>query len=196
MTWEQGGELALQVAMGTSLAACAGLRAFLPLWVVGIAGRLEIVPLSAAYDWLQSWPALTIFGVAVLVELVSDKFPVVDNLLDMAQTLVKPCAGALVMATVVSDWSPLYLTVVSVLIGGSVAGFVHLTKTKLRLVSTASTAGIANPALSAVEDVGALTGTAVSIVAPLLVVLLVIALVTLAWIVLRRARRLTAQSEP
>ena len=80
--WGEAGGILLQVAMGVSLAACAGLRAFLPLLVVGAFGRLGFVPLTGAFEWLSSWPALAVFGVAVVVELAADKFPVVDHLLD------------------------------------------------------------------------------------------------------------------
>ena len=30
----------------------------LPLFVVGLAGRFELVPLSESFEWLASWPAL------------------------------------------------------------------------------------------------------------------------------------------
>ena len=66
--------VAAQVAMGVGLAACAGLRAFLPLFVVGVAGRLDVLPLSEPFAWLASAPALTVFGAAVLTELLADKF--------------------------------------------------------------------------------------------------------------------------
>lgn len=187
--WSQWGTILVHVTMGIGLAACAGLRAFLPLFVVGLAGRLDLVPLSESFDWLRSWPAIVVFGAAVLAEVLGDKFPVVDHFLDSAQTFVKPIAGALVMATVVEDWTPLYATVFWIVMGGSVAGLVHVTKAKLRLLSTATTAGLGNPVLSTSEDVGALAGTVGSIaVPPVMVVILAVGLL-LAWLLLRRARR-------
>lgn len=187
--WEHGSTLLVHVSMGIGLAACAGLRAFLPLFVVGLAGRLDLVPLSGSFEWLASWPALVVFGAALVVEVLADKFPVVDHLLDSVQTFVKPIAGALAMATVVEDWAPLYVTVFAVVVGGSAAELVHVTKAKLRLASSAATAGLGNPALSAAEDVGALAGTVGSItVAPVIVALLVLAGL-LSWVALRRLRR-------
>jgi hypothetical protein len=189
MGWAAGGVLALQLATGIALAACAGLRAFLPLFALGLAGRLELVPLSEAYAWLASWPALTVFGVAVVVELAADKIPVVDHVLDAVQAFVKPCAGALVSATLVADFGPLGLTVGSMLAGGLTSGVVHLTKAKLRWVSTATTAGTANPLLSIAEDAGALAGTVLSLLAPLLLLLLLGTGLVLAWILWRRRTR-------
>ena len=46
-----------QIAMGIGLAACAGLRAFLPLFLLGLAGRFDWVSLSPTFDWLASTPA-------------------------------------------------------------------------------------------------------------------------------------------
>lgn len=189
--WESWGSVLVHVTMGIGLASCAGLRAFLPLFVVGLAGRLDLVPLSESFTWLESWAAIVVFGVAVVVEVLADKFPIVDNFLDAVQTFVKPIAGALVMATVVEDWTPLYATVFWIVMGGSSAGLVHVTKAKLRLVSTATTAGVGNPVLSTSEDIGALAGTVGSIAVPPVMVFVLAVGGVLAWIVLRRFRRRT-----
>jgi len=175
--------------MGFSLAACAGLRAFLPLFVVGLAGRLGWVPLSESFAWLGDWPALAVFGIAVVAELVGDKFPIVDSFLDALQTIVKPIVGAMLMLTVVSDWAPLYMTLVWIILGGTLSGIVHLTKAKLRLISTVTTAGMANPVLSASEDAGALAGTIGALFFPVVVAVLLVGGIVVSWIVLRRLLR-------
>ena len=88
-----GTDLLVHLAMGIALSACAGLRAFLPLFIVGLSGRLGWVPLSGTFEWLADWPALVVFGIAVVAELVGDKFPAVDHFLDAVQTIVKPIVG-------------------------------------------------------------------------------------------------------
>ena len=186
--WGQGGIVLIHVSMGIGLAACAGLRAFLPLFVVALAGRLEFVTLSDSFAWLASWPAVIVFGAAVVVEVLSDKFPIVDNLLDSVQVFVKPIAGALVAATVVEDWAPLYVTVVAIIGGGLAAGLVHVAKAKVRLLSSATTAGLGNPVLSVSEDVGALAGSVVSLVVPQLVILILLLGAVLAWLMFQRRR--------
>jgi uncharacterized membrane protein len=175
--------------MGIALAACAGIRAFLPLFVVGLAGRLGWVPLSESFEWLAGWPALVVFGIAVVAELAGDKFPVVDNFLDSVQTIVKPIVGAMLMLSVVSDWAPLYLTLVWIILGGTLAGIVHLTKAKLRLASTVTTAGVGNPVLSVSEDAGALAGTVGALLFPVAVALLILIALVATWISLRRLVR-------
>ena len=187
--WEHAGTILIHVSMGLGLAACAGLRAFLPLFVVGLVGRLDLLTLSDSFTWLSGWPALIAFGVAVVIEVLGDKFPVVDHLLDTVQVFVKPIAGALVMATVIEDWDPLYLAIFSIVVGGSTAGLVHVTKAKLRLASSVTTAGMGNPVLSVTEDVGALAGTLGSIAIPPVMVLVAFVGVVLAWVALRRLGR-------
>ena len=105
------------------------------------------------------------------------------------QTFVKPIAGAFVTATVVEQWAPLYVTVLSIVVGGSAAALVHVTKAQLRLVSSATTGGLGNPLLSASEDGVALAGTVGSIAVPPLVVIVLVVGAALAWRAIRRVRR-------
>lgn len=180
-----------QILLGTSLAACAGLRAFLPLLAVGIAGRLELVPLSASFEWLASWPSLSVFGIAVLVELLGDKFPFIDHALDMFQVFVKPIAGVVLVSCVLTDLSPLRATVLGLILGGSAAGSVHVAKTQARVFSSVTTGGVANPLVSLAEDAAALVATLVSFVVPALVVLVALIVVIGVAYLLRRAQRRT-----
>src|SRR5688572_23253463 len=85
----------LAVLMGVSLAACAGLRAFLPLLAVGLAARLGWWPVQPWLEWISSNEALITFGVASLLEIVADKVPVLDHALDAVHTVARPIAGAL-----------------------------------------------------------------------------------------------------
>ena len=192
---DQTASVAFQVAAGIGLAACAGLRAFLPLLVVGLAGRLELVPLSESFAWLATGPALVVLSVAVVAELLADKVPVVDHALDALGTLVKPVAGTLLAASVLTDLPPLPTAVLALCTGGAVSAGVHLTKAKVRLLSTAATAGIGNPLLSVLEDVGAVIGSVAALVVPLLVAALFLAALV-GLLVLLAARRARAHSLP
>jgi len=180
------GALTLQIAMGVGLAACAGLRAFLPLFVVSLAGKLEWVPLADRFEWLASWPAVTVFGAAVVAELLADKIPLVDHVLDALEGWLKPIAGALLAVVVLTEMAPLEATVLGVMAGASTAGAVHVAKAKLRLASSALTAGIGNPFLSLGEDVVALVGSILSIAFPLLIAGVVVVFMLLFYLVFRR----------
>ena len=114
--------LLLQIATGVGLAAVTGLRAFLPAFVVGVVGRLDWIPLRGGFEWLESTPALVIFGTAFILEILADKIPGVDHFLDATGTVVKPAVGALVMVASLADLPPLYAAVIGLLLGGSVSG--------------------------------------------------------------------------
>jgi hypothetical protein len=188
-SWPASAQVAVHVAMGVALAASAGLRAFLPLLVVGGAARLDLLRLADDLRWLSSTPALVVFGVAVVCEVLADKIPFVDHVLDAVATAIKPLAGALVMTAAVHDWEPLYLTVVGLLSGAVIAGGIHLAKAKLRLLSSLATAGAGNPVLSVTEDAGALAGTLAALWVPVVAAAFVLAALPVAWWALRRGRR-------
>jgi hypothetical protein len=180
-----------QLAMGLSLAACAGLRAFLPLFAIGLAGRMDWIPLISHFEWLESTPSLIVFGAAVVAELLADKVPWFDNLLDIGQTFVKPIAGVMAVAAVLHELTPLQGAVLALVLGGGVAGAVHLGKAKVRLLSTVSTGGLANPAVSVIEEGGAWSLALAALVVPLIAAaILLLSLIAVVWFVRRRRVRL------
>lgn len=177
-----------QIAMGVSLAACAGFRAFSPLLVVGIAGRLDLIPLAERFEWLSSDAALIVLATAVVAETLADKIPLVDHSLDAAGTLVRPVAGAILVASPLTGFDPLVATVVGIVLGGTVAGGVHLVKSKTRLASTALTGASANPVLSVAEDAVSLGGSVLSIFLPLLAFVVVALTAYVSYRIVRRRR--------
>ena len=91
-------DLLQSIALGIALASCAGLRAWLPLFAVGVSVRLGVLPLGDSFRFLGSNVALTVFAIATVIELLADKIPVVDHALDALSTFLKPVAG-MVLAT-------------------------------------------------------------------------------------------------
>lgn len=189
--------LMVQILAGVSLAACCGLRAFLPPFVVGLAVRVGVVDLifgqpvqlNPAFEWLSTTPALVIFGVAVLVEMLADKVPVVDHILDLVETVVRPLAGVLVVAATLKGLDPLPAAVLGLILGGSVAGGVHLAKSKIRILSTLGTGGLGSPVLSAVEDLAALVGSLLAVFASVIAALLILIGVIFTFRLVLRFRR-------
>ena len=174
-------ELTWQLMMGIGLAASAGLRAFLPLLVVGLAGAMELVPLSGSVEWLATPPALIVLTVAVLLEIAADKIPMVDHGLDLAATFVRPVAGATAAVAPLTSLDPLTALVVGIVLGGAVASGVHATKAGARLLSTGGSAGLASPALSVTEDTVSLLGSVTSLLLPVVSFTVVIAVFYLLW---------------
>lgn len=174
-------DLMWQLMMGFGLAASAGLRAFLPLLVVGLAGRFELIGLGERFTWMASDAALIVFAVAVVVEVLGDKIPFVDHALDVVGTFARPIAGALAAASPITAMNPVTAAVVGVILGATVAGGVHAAKAGTRVLSTAGTAGLATPLISVTEDALSLVGAVVSVFLPVVTFALVLAVLYLVY---------------
>jgi hypothetical protein len=158
------------------LSASAGLNAYLPLFIVALAARLNVLQLNEPWDVLTSWWAIGTLAVLLLIEMTVDKIPAVDTLNDIIQTIGRPVAGAILFAAssgVVGDLHP----VLALIAGLILAGGVHAAKTVTRPAVTATTGGTGNWFVSIIEDILALIGTILSILLPIFVVLFVIFLI-------------------
>jgi hypothetical protein len=179
----------LAIAAGVVLAAAAGLRAFVPLFAVGVASRTFGWELATEMQWLASNTALTCFGVASALEVAADKIPVVDHVLDAVHTIIGPIAGALAGLSVWLNFPPAVAMVLALIVGAPIAGGVHLFAATTRVKSSAVSGGTLNPVASTAEDGVTLAAIAVAIFAPLLAVALAVLLVVvLARFVARRIR--------
>jgi hypothetical protein len=172
--------LLASICVGLALSASCGLRAFLPLLVAGLSARLGYTPLADSFTWLQETPALVALGVAVLVELAADKVPALDHALDVIQSPVRVVAGGVAIAAVLAP-CPTWAHVLMGMVGGSAALSVHLTKAAVRVGSSATTAGAANPFVSLAEDALCLVASVLSVL--LTACAAVFALLALVWVV-------------
>ncbi|HET7230796.1 MAG TPA: DUF4126 domain-containing protein [Longimicrobium sp.] len=177
-------------AFGVVLAATAGLRAFLPVFSASVMAWLTDLPLPGNLAWLEKPQTVLIFGVATLLEILGDKIPVVDHLLDSIQVLTKPVLAVLAATPFLYQLSPEYSVGIGILLGAPLALGVHSAKATARLGSTATTAGMGNPLLSVAEDVAAITSIILGFLAPLLaLVLMAVTVFFIARLALRVRRR-------
>ncbi|MBK5255098.1 MAG: DUF4126 domain-containing protein [Vicinamibacteria bacterium] len=163
-------DLLQSIALGIALAACAGLRAWLPLFAVGLSVRFGVLPLGDSFLFLGSNTALTVFLIATIVELIADKIPVVDHALDTLSTFLKPVAGMVLAASVL--WTvddPIVALALGAMVGTPASLLPHTAKATVRGVLSPITAGLAAPILSVIEDVIAFGLVALAILAPLVV---------------------------
>ncbi len=170
-------------ATGIALAASAGLRAFLPLFAAGSAARWFDWPIASSMSWLTSDVALVIFGLASAVEILADKVPAVDHVLDMLQTVLSPVAGAVAALAALQGWPAPFALALAIIVGAPMAGGFHAIGALTRVKSSATTAGTANPVLSVIEDVAAVSMVVFSFLVPLIV------LVAIFWFAFRWLRR-------
>jgi len=178
------------VALAVALAASAGLRAWLPLLATGALARLDVLLLGESFAFLESTPALVLFGVATIVEVAGDKIPIVDHVLDVVSTFLRPAAGALLTASVmwqVND--PLMAAGIGIVLGAPVAAAPHFAKSAARVASTATTGGLANPVLSLLEDLASALLIILAVLLPILAlgVVVVVGVLVARWV--RRRKR-------
>lgn len=179
----------MPLAGGLLLAAATGLRTFLPLCILSWAAYFDIIPLNDSFRWLDSLSAVLCFTAAVIVEVIGDKFPVVDHALDVIGTFTKPIAALVVVAASLNGIDPLYAVIAGIIGGSSVATVVHVVKAKGRLLANAASMGLAAPVLSIIED-GLCAGIAI---AAILVPIVAVVLLVLAILFMRRRRTLRRQ---
>lgn len=183
----------MQIFTAFGLSASAGLNAYLPLLIVAILARLNIFKLQPPFDVMTSWWVIGVLAVLLVIEIFVDKVPAVDTINDIINTIIRPAAGAILFAasaSIVTDISP----VISIILGLLVAGGVHAVKATARPVLTATTAGVANPMVSTVEDIISGITSLVAIFVPLLILLVAtFGIVMFLWWRLRRLDRQETQ---
>lgn len=185
-------ESIFSILVGLGLAAACGFRVFVPLLVLAVASKAGAVDLGPGLTWIGSYEAIVAFATAGVVEVVAYWVPWLDHALDSLATPAAVIAGTIAAASQfgdVSQASPLMQWAGGLIAGGGVAGVVQATNVTTRLTSTVSTAGIANPIISAAQSVLSVVVSIVSIVAPILVAVLLVLIALAIFRVVTRFRR-------
>jgi hypothetical protein len=180
-------DLALSVALGVVLAASTGFRVFLPMLIASGAAYTGYLPVDESFAWLGTPLALTMLGVAALVEIIAYYVPGIDNLLDTLATPAALIAGTVLSAAVMTDLPPVVKWTAAIVAGGGAAGLTHGLTALLRAKSTIFTGGIGNSAVATAELGGAFVLPLLALVAPLVALGIVLLLL---WTAIRLLRRL------
>lgn len=165
-------ETLLATGTGVGLSSVAGLRAYLPLALVGLFARVGLFDLPGAFSFLDDWVVVGALFALALVESVLDKVPALDTAVDVVQTPVRVVAGAVLFsAALEAGLDP--AAIPELVAGGGIAGVVAVLKAVLRPPANVSTAGVSAPFLSGIEDVVALAGGVIAVLVPLISLALV-----------------------
>ena len=179
--------LVLAVVSGIALASACGLRAFLPLWILGLLARAHVISLAANMQWLSHDFALVALGVATVVEITADKIPIVDHALDAFGLVARPAAAWLSSYAVFHGWPTPWGQGASLALALLALG-IQVAKAKLRIGTTAVTLGHVNPLVSVLEDLTALVLALAALLAPVVALVVAVAILVAA----ARRRRRTA----
>lgn len=188
--------------IGILLAWLAGIRVYLTVFGVGLAGLLGWVDLPPALQATESWWVLGTSGALAVTEFFADKIPGVDSIWDLLQTLTRVPAGAFLAAATLSSNGELSTGVLAA--GAGVALASHGLKSGTRALLNTSPEPASNWIASTAEDGVVIGGLALALAHPLLALVFVIGAsligalsVWLIWRMLWRGlRRLFAAAPP
>ncbi len=188
----------IEFLIGSSLAASAGLNAWMPLFLLGIADRfIPAMQLPGGWSWLSSDVALWIVGVLLVLEIIADKIPALDSINDIVQTVLRPAsggiafgAGASAQTITVDDPTSFFAdnAWVPIVVGVGIALAVHVVKALGRIGANTVTGGLAAPVLSTAEDGASFLLAVAALVVPILALVLLIGLVIAAVATAKRRR--------
>lgn len=189
--------------IGILLAWLAGIRVYLTVFGIGLAGLLGWVELPPALQATESWWVLGTSGALALTEFFADKIPGVDSIWDLLQTLARVPAGAFLAAATLSPDGQLGTGALAA--GAGVALTSHVLKSGARALLNTSPEPVSNWTASLTEDALVTGGLALALVHPWLALSVVVLLsltmtLVLVWIARAVWRRLrpapTRQAAP
>jgi hypothetical protein len=183
-----GMEMLLAIGTGIGLSSIAGVRACLPLVLVGVFARLGLFELPAPFGVLDDWAVMGALLVFALLESGLDKLPALDTILDVVLTPLRIVAGAILFAAALQEGLNVG-AIPELVAGGGIAGVVAVSKSVLRPPVNVASAGVSAPFLSTFEDVVALVGGVLAVLVPLVPLVLVAFLLFFFFRVRRRRGR-------
>ncbi|MEL4893026.1 DUF4126 domain-containing protein [Xanthomonas protegens] len=159
--------------IGILLAWLAGIRVYLTVFGIGLAGLLGWLELPPALQATQSWWVLGTSGALALAEFFADKIPGVDSVWDLLQTLTRIPAGAFLAAATLSPDGQLSAGALAT--GAGVALTSHALKAGTRALLNTSPEPASNWIASLAEDSVVIAALALALAHPWLALAVVLA---------------------
>ncbi len=160
-------------AIGVLLAWLAGIRVYLTVFGVGLAGALGWLDLPQALQVTQSPWVLGVSGALAVAEFLADKIPGVDSGWDLLHTLLRVPAGAFLAASAMSPDGHLGAGMLAT--GAGVALTSHLLKSGTRALLNTSPEPVSNWTASITEDTAVVGGLALAFAHPWIALVAVVA---------------------
>ncbi|MGO4262071.1 DUF4126 domain-containing protein [Lysobacter sp. TAB13] len=145
-------------AVGVVLAWLSGVRVYLTVFGVGIAGALGWLELPQALQATQSPWVLGVCGLLTVGEFFADKIPGVDSGWDLLHTLLRVPVGAFLAAATMSPDG--HLGAGALAAGAGVALTSHVLKSGTRALLNTSPEPVSNWTASVAEDTAVVGGLA------------------------------------
>jgi uncharacterized membrane protein len=161
-------------AIGVLLAWLAGIRVYLTVFGIGLAGFFGWLDLPQALEVTTSPWVLGVSGVLAIAEFFADKIPGVDSGWDLLHTLLRVPAGAFLAAAPLSPDGQLGAGMLAT--GAGVALTSHLLKSGARAMMNTSPEPVSNWTASFTEDAAVVGGLALAFAHPWIALAIVVAI--------------------
>ncbi|MEO5630200.1 MAG: DUF4126 domain-containing protein [Thermomonas sp.] len=185
-------------AIGVLLAWLAGIRVYLTVFGIGLAGFFGWLQLPEAMQAAQSPWVLGVSGTLAVAEFFADKIPGVDSVWDLLHTLLRVPAGAFLAAAAMSPDGNLGAGMLAT--GAGVALTSHLLKSGSRALLNTSPEPLSNWTASVTEDAAVIGGLALAFSHPWLALVLVVSISVLfaafVWWLWRKLFRRAGRPQP
>ena len=178
----------------------AGLNVYATVATLGILARFDWVTLPPGLHALSNPWIIIVASVLFAVEVFADKIPAFDMVWNAAHTFIRVPVAALLAYQAASQLSP-EMKLLAAIAGAAIAAIAHTSKTAARALVTPSPEPLSNIALSASEDVAAISLTwfatrhpyAAAAIATAAIIFLIL---SLRWIATRLKRLFRRQPPP
>lgn len=159
-------------AIGILLAWLAGMRVYLTVFGVGLAGVMGWLELPPALEATTSPWVMGICGVLAAAEFFADKIPGVDSVWDLLHTLLRVPVGAFLAAAAISPDGELGAGMLAAGAGAALSS--HLLKAGSRAVLNTSPEPVSNWMASAAEDAAVFGGLTLAFSHPWIALVIVV----------------------
>jgi|ERR1700688_447896 len=160
----------LLFATAYTLSTSVGIRPLLTLALASLAMHLGYLHPAHEFAFLGSDGATVLLASFAMLEFIAEKVPAVDHLLHVVHIAAKPVAAAILVGSAAPDIVQGDGSSYTYALMGAAAlnalG-VHAGIAAIRGASTATTAGLANPFISLIEDAATVVATVLALLAPL-----------------------------
>jgi hypothetical protein len=173
-----------ELALAAAAAWGSGLRAYAVIFALGLAGSLGWLDLPQHLRILEHPLVLGASGLMTAVEFFADKLPWLDSAWDAVHSFIRIPAGAALAAAVFGD-SGAAVALAAAILGGTLAGGVHLAKAGTRAAVNTSPEPFSNWSASLTEDAMVPLGLWLAVVHPIAFIVLLLVFLVAAFFLMR-----------
>lgn len=174
-----------KIALSMGAGWASGINLYAAVFMLGFMGMNGYVALPPDLAFLADPMVMTIAALMYCVEFFADKTPGVDTGWDTLHTFIRIPAGAILAMKAIGDVNQA-AELAAFMVGGSLAGVSHFTKSGMRVLLNTSPEPFSNWTVSIAEDLAVLAGLWAALHHPLAFLVVLLAATALAvWLLPR-----------